>query len=65
MTRFVHTVVIDESDLFREGLVRILSGTRFRVMADYPSLDGLVLGVVPEDEGSLMLIGVHCDSLFS
>jgi two-component system, NarL family, nitrate/nitrite response regulator NarL len=62
MTRFVHTVVIDESDLFREGLMRILSGTRFRVMADYPSLNGLALGIVPEDEESLMLIGVYGDS---
>jgi two-component system, NarL family, nitrate/nitrite response regulator NarL len=40
-SRRVSIVVIDKSALFRAGLKHILAGTRFRVVADYPTLRDL------------------------
>jgi two-component system nitrate/nitrite response regulator NarL len=61
MHQFVQTVVVDESDLFREGLMRILSGTRFRVIADYPRLSDLPNDIASIDKESLMLLGIDAD----
>jgi two-component system nitrate/nitrite response regulator NarL len=59
--RSICTVVIDESYLFREGLSRILSKSRFRVVASYPSLDDLSASVACRGRAALILVGIDAD----
>lgn len=62
MNRSIHTVLIDESDLLREGLLRILSRTRFRVIADCRSLNDVSVSLASTDEQCMMVIGVDSES---
>jgi two-component system nitrate/nitrite response regulator NarL len=58
-SRRVSIVVIDKSALFRAGLKHILAGTRFRVMADYPTLGDLPNNAI---NGKLCVLLIGLDS---
>src|SRR6476660_3074539 len=60
MRRFVQTFVIDASALFHEGLARIVAGTRFRIMAHFPSLNELPPNL--GNDSGLILIELHAGS---
>lgn len=57
----VRTVVADRNMLFRAGLVRILAGTRFRVVAECPTLTLMPDGVLDNGE-TLLLLGAESQS---
>jgi two-component system, NarL family, nitrate/nitrite response regulator NarL len=66
MSRHVPTFVIDQSALIREGLTRILAGTRFRVSAAYAEIQEIKKKTAPDEE-ILVLVGseAHADEDFS
>lgn len=55
--RPVPTIIIDKSALFRAGLVHTLTGTRFRVVADCPSLGELPPKALTQRQ-TLLLLGL-------
>src|SRR5215475_7887472 len=57
MRQFVPTFIIDASALFREGLTRILAGSRFRVMAHFGSLNEFPTNRTADS--GLILIELH------
>lgn len=61
MSQSVVTIIIEGSDLFRTGIVEVLSKTRFRVMAAYANLNDFM--IIPEyrEMDSLLLVGVDGD----
>ena len=61
MRRYVPTLVIDESPVFRAGLIHILAGTRFRVLAQYTNLNDLPNNAAVNDAEYLALIGLDGD----
>jgi DNA-binding NarL/FixJ family response regulator len=58
MRTYVSTIIVDPSTLFREGLARILSGTRFRVAAACSNLDELPKNLAINGRECLLLMGV-------
>jgi two-component system nitrate/nitrite response regulator NarL len=56
-------VVVDENDLFREGLRRILSDTAFRVTRDTASLEGFLHGLPAKAAPQLLLLSAGTDHL--
>ena len=62
MQRYVPTIVIDQNTLFREGLTRILAGTRYRVVHRCSGLDDIPKKPAINGHESLLLIGIGEDS---
>ncbi len=58
MTRYIPTIIIDPSALFREGLARILSETRFRVTISCSFLEELPSKPQINGHEVLLLIGL-------
>ncbi len=57
------TVLVQRSGLLREGLARLLDNSPFHVVASFPSFDGQVPTVPPQQEPSLLLVDLGGDSL--
>jgi two-component system nitrate/nitrite response regulator NarL len=57
--QLIGTMIVDRSGLFREGLMRILSGSRFQVIAESATLRDLPVKSGPEGEPALMLLGME------
>jgi two-component system nitrate/nitrite response regulator NarL len=60
MRRFVHTFTIDASALSREGLARMIAGSRFRLMAHFRNLSEFPANW--GDNSGLILIELHANS---
>jgi two-component system nitrate/nitrite response regulator NarL len=58
----VETVIVEPDERFRDMLRRILSDSRFRVVAEFPHLDDFPSEILPAGVCAMMLIGVDVDS---
>jgi two-component system, NarL family, nitrate/nitrite response regulator NarL len=54
--RLVSTVVLDENTLLREGLKRVLSESRFRIVKDGSTKGHISLGEIPQRIGGLLFL---------
>jgi two-component system nitrate/nitrite response regulator NarL len=57
----IATVLIEPNSLFREGLLRILSETRFRVVASAADCNELAKHIIAGEKPSLLIIGASED----
>jgi two-component system nitrate/nitrite response regulator NarL len=58
LRRFIRTIIVDRSALFRAGLTRVLTKTRFRVTVAKPSLESLRDSFACADDVGLLLVGL-------
>ena len=61
MTRSTRTLVVDQNDLFREGLRRILADTAFRVAKDGASLEQVLSDLSDKIPPQLLLLSASPD----
>jgi two-component system nitrate/nitrite response regulator NarL len=62
MQELVGTVIVEPRDLFRDMLRRILSDSRFHVVAEFPHLDDCPSAILSAGACAMMLIGVDVES---
>jgi two-component system nitrate/nitrite response regulator NarL len=58
LPRIIRTIIVDRSALFRAGLTRVLTRTRFRVTAAKASLESLRDNFARADDVGLLLVGL-------
>jgi len=58
LRRFIRTIIVDRSALFRAGLTRVLTKTRFRVTVAKPSLESFRDSFACADDVGLLLVGL-------